>query len=170
MSDILLREIMGTDLVPLTFRLRYEVWSAETKLIPRVKKQGVITDSHDAHARHWVAFDEKEMVGAARMCVHEKQQDVPEGSCYKAIELIGPLASINRLIVARSARNRGIAKKLDLHRIQAAKETGANCTVAGPASDLRIHSLEKLGFLSTPHRCKCTYKKDFWLSVMVMDL
>jgi len=164
-------EITGTEIVPLTYELRYRVWSKEASLVDSIQEMGVICDEHDTHARHWAAFScQGTLVASARLCVHEKWQDVPEGDCYKELELTGPIASINRLIVEPSARNCGIAKKLDLQRIEAAKEAGASCIVAAPTSDLRILALKRLGFLSTPYRCKCTYKKDFWLSVMVMEL
>ena len=57
MTKIQVREITGTDLVPLTFRLRYEVYSEETTLNSQSRLQGMMTDSHDKHARHWAAFE-----------------------------------------------------------------------------------------------------------------
>jgi predicted GNAT family N-acyltransferase len=132
---------------------------------------GAISDEHEAHSRHWAAFSpEGNLVAAARLCIHEKQQDVPEGYCYSDLDLQSPVASLNRLVVEKSARNRGIAQKLDLHRIKAAQNAGAACIVAAPTSGMRIQALEKVGFLVTSSRCKCSYKTDFWLAVMILDL
>ena len=166
-----IEEITGTDVVPLTYELRYRVWSKEATLIDSIHQMGVICDEHEAHSRHWAAFShEGTLVASARLCIHEKQQEVPEGYCYTDLDLPSPVASINRLVVEKSERNRGIAQKLDLHRIEAAKKAGAACIVAAPTSDVRIQGLEKLGFLTTSSRCKCSYKKGFWLSVMVRHL
>jgi hypothetical protein len=64
------QEITGTDLVPLSYALRYSVWSKEVQLAERVQKEGLIHDEHDSHARHWgVLSDTGALVASARMCV-----------------------------------------------------------------------------------------------------
>lgn len=164
-------EITGTKWVPLTYQLRYRVWSSEAQLIDSVHRVGIICDEHDAHSRHWAGFSpDNILVASARLCVHEQKEGVPEQYCYADLDLPRPVASINRLVVEKTARNRGIAQKLDLHRIAAAKEAGAACVVVAPTSDARIQALAKLGFKITSSRCRCSYKEGFWLSVMVLCL
>jgi len=145
MADLQVREITGTDLVPTTFRLRYEVWSAETKLLPHIQKQGLIADAHEAHARHWAVLDGGELMAAARMCIHEVQEESPDASTFSRIRLSTPVATINRLVVRPSVRNVGLAKQLDECRILAARDSGAKC-VAVTAAPTRFDALQRLGF------------------------
>lgn len=170
-DDFRVEEITGTDVVPLSYELRYRVWANEVQLIDSVHVAGVICDEHETHARHWGTFSpEGTLVASARLCIHDTQQHLPEDYCYTELDLPTPLASINRLVVEQCARNYGIAKQLDLQRIEAAKNAGVACIVAYSTNHMRITALEKLGFVITPSRCKCSYRKDSWASVMVLYL
>jgi GNAT superfamily N-acetyltransferase len=170
-AEFRVEEITGTNFVPLTYELRYRVWANEVPLIDSVHAAGVICDEHEAHSRHWGAFSSGgTLVASARLCIHDTQQYLPEEYCYTELDLPTPIASINRLVVEQSARNRGIAKQLDLQRIEAAKNAGAACIVAYSTNHRRIKGLGKLGFAITRARCKCSYEKDSWASVMVLGL
>ena len=170
-DDFRVEEITGTDIVPLTYELRYRVWSKETQLLDSFEKKGVICDEHESHSRHWAAFSpEGSLVASARLCIHATQQHLPDEYCYTELDLPTPLASINRLVVEKCARNRGLAKELDLQRIEAAKTAGAACIVAASSSGDRSRALQKLGFLPKDFKCKSHYLESFWLSVMVLDL
>ena len=151
MGDVQICEITGTDLVPLTFCLRYAVWNDETELTADVRAQKLITDEHDAHARHWAAFDGTEMVAAARMCIHRMQDESPDAPMFHERQLPSPIATINRLVVHKTCRGLGIARQLDLCRIQTARESGAACVVIS-AFDWRIKSVQALGFQLTECR------------------
>ena len=170
-DELRVEEITGTEVVPLTYELRYRVWSKETRLIGSFEKIGVICDEHETHSRHWAAFSPQgTLVASARLCIHDSQQHVPEEYCYSELDLPRPVASINRLVVERSARNRGIAQELDLRRIEAAKNSGAACIVVAPTNNDRIRALEKFGFSLKEFRNKSNYLEDFWLSSMVLEL
>jgi len=151
MDDVQIREITGSELVPLTFRLRFEVWREEAELTNEVQAQGQITDAHDGHARHWAAFDGEEIVAAARMCIHTLQEESPDAPMFRGTQLPAPIATINRLVVTKRWRRLGVARQLDLCRIQAARENGAACVVLS-AFDWRINSLQALGFKLTEFR------------------
>src|SRR5579862_8803771 len=102
-DEFRVEEITGTDVVPLTYELRYRVWSKETRLISSVERLGVIYDEHESHSRHWAAFSrEGSLVASARLCIHDAQQHVPDEYCYTELDLASPLASINRLVVEQS--------------------------------------------------------------------
>lgn len=145
LSDLLVREITGTGFVPQTFRLRYEIWKDEAALKPEIHARGSITDEHDAHARHWAVLQEERIVAAARMCIHDLQEETPDSPAFSQIRLRSPIATLNRLVVHRSVRRRGLAALLDVCRIGAARRVGAECVV-GTAAQARIPSLERLGF------------------------
>lgn len=164
-------EITGTDIVPLTYALRYRVWSKETQLLDSFEQKGIICDEHESHSRHWGAFSpDGSLVAAARLCIHDARTALPDEYCYTELDLPTPFASINRLVVSQCARNRGIAKELDLKRIEAAKKAGAASIVVASTSDSRTRALQNLGFLPKNVRCKSHYLEDFWLSVMVLNL
>ncbi len=135
------REVTGTEVVRQTFRLRYEVWKGETTLRPEVIAKGIITDEHDAHARHWAVFNGKQLVGAARMCIHHNQENTPDARAFDQVRLPVPIATINRLVVDRSARGHTLGYSLCKCRIEAARKSGARCVV-GTAVEARIGSLE----------------------------
>lgn len=138
-------EITGTEAVTSAYELRYRVWSMETRLIDTFHRAGAICDEHDTHARHWAAFDGYKLVAAARMCIHDTQEESPDAPAFSMIRVPTPVATINRLVVLSSVCNRGLAKKLDEHRIAAATADGAKC-ILGTAAPRRIAALEKLGF------------------------
>jgi hypothetical protein len=167
-DEFRVEEITGTNVVPLTYELRYRVWSKETRLIDSFQKMGVIRDEHEAHSRHWAAFSwGGTLAASARLCIHDTKQHVPEDYCYTDLDIQSPVASINRLVVEPSARTRGI---MDWHRIEAAKNAGGACIVAAPTSENRIRALERFGFSLRGFRRKSNYLETFSLSVMVRDL
>jgi len=168
-ADVQVREITGTEHVPLTFRLRYEVWKDEAELTASVRAQEQITDGHDEHARHWAAFDNGDMVAAARMCIHTLQEQTPDAEAFKAMKLRVPIATINRLVVKKRWRKSGIAGQFDIQRIEAAREGRAACVV-GTAFDWRVASLEKYGFVRTEYRWTMPYLKSLTARAMVLIL
>lgn len=92
MSSFSLEEITGHCVhVARSLRLRYEIWRAETDLRPDVLAAGLISDPHDAHARHWAAFDRDEMVAAARMCLHDQQEETPDAPAFAHLRLPTPV-------------------------------------------------------------------------------
>lgn len=101
MAEIQIREITGSSLVMLTFRLRFEVWNEEAEPADDAQALGFITDMHDEHARHWAAFDGGEMVAAGRMCIHKSLEDTLDAYLFSRMPLPVPIATLNRLVVRR---------------------------------------------------------------------
>ena len=101
------------------------------------------------------------LVASARSCVHHEQSDVPDAYYYTALKLPKSVASINRLVVDRAWRNLGIARALDLVRLEAAKDSGAECVVCA-TSGPRITALGKLGFCLTSHKGYSCYLQGFF--------
>ena len=100
-------EIPGTEWVPRTYELRYRVWAREKQLFEAIERLGLIRDDHDGHARHWGVFsDYSNVVASARLCIHDKQEDVPDGDYYdfNGVRFPAPVASLNRLVVEISRK------------------------------------------------------------------
>ena len=167
LSDVQIREITGTDHVPLAFPLRYEVWKDEADLTATVRTQKLITDEHDEHARHWAAFDDGEMVASARMCIHRMQDETPDAATFKEIVLPSPIATINRLVVKKGWRHAGLARQFDLLRVEAAREGSAACVV-GTAFDWRIASLHSCGFKLTQYQWTMPYMESLMGRGMIL--
>jgi predicted GNAT family N-acyltransferase len=129
----------------------------------------MIADRHDEHARHWAAFIGDEIVAAARMCVHDEQEQSPDASAFSKIRLPAPIATINRLVVVPSARKSGLAEQFDKSRIIAAKSEGAKCIV-GTAAPARIEALERLGFRLTGEQWIQSYCESPAMHAMVLML
>jgi GNAT superfamily N-acetyltransferase len=127
-------------------RLRYEVWSAEGVELSK-PEAGTIADSHDDHAMHWGVFDGTRLVGAARLCLHETLAEAPDGDLFTGMDIPSPVASMNRLVVTKGHRGRGIGEKLDQIRIQEGRASGARSIIAAPVISVsRKRSLEAQGF------------------------
>jgi GNAT superfamily N-acetyltransferase len=169
MAYIQIREITGSEVVPLTFRLRFEVWSDETQLTARVHAQRILSDQHDLHARHWAAFDGDEMVAAARMCIHSLREESPDAQVFHEMPLPVPVATNNYMVVKRAFQRRGIARQLDIFRIHAAREGNAACVVL-TTLDRRIRQLEQLGFKLTKFRYTPSFAESIVASGMILTL
>lgn len=112
---------------------------------------GAIADPHDEHALHWGVFDGGRLVGAARLCIHDQQSDVPDALLFAGITLPTPVASMNRLVVLREYRGFGIGRALDQNRVEAARSMGACAIVVGPVDrDRRPEQLQGMGFTLLP--------------------
>ena len=81
-------------------RLRVLAWST---VIPdaAAKVGDCWLDEYELEARHWCIFHDGEPVAAARMSVHQRNEDVPDAEVYEGVfaePLAAPIASINRLV------------------------------------------------------------------------
>ena len=118
-------------------RLRVVVWRETGSLAPGAFPDGVWWDPIDAHARHWVFRRDGEVVAAGRLSIHPRLEEVWQAEEYLAAELDleGPVAAPDRVVVARSAQGRGLASRLVEVQDAAAVEAGARHAVrqASPA-------------------------------------
>jgi hypothetical protein len=145
-SGIEVREICAAEEIKAAQYLRFQVWDAEGALI-RNPNLGLIADSHDEHALHWGAFHGSQMIGAARFCIHDVLVDAPDGALFCGIDLPVPVANLNRMVVLRSFRDKGVGGVLDHMRIVKASLLGAQAIIASPVqSSARQLALENRGF------------------------
>ena len=122
------------------------MWRAEGALIHHPERQA-IADSHDDHAMHWGAFHQGQLVGAARLCLHQQLSDAPDAEMFVGSNIPAPVASLNRLVVLSRLRGLGIAALLDQVRIDHAKQSGARAIIVTPTDALsRRRSLGSRGF------------------------
>jgi GNAT superfamily N-acetyltransferase len=110
--------------------LRLRVWAAQ---VPFVLSRDDLLDPFDPVARHWVAFHNDRVVGAARLSIHDRLGDVPEADCLIGVypdEPSAPIGFLSRLVVAPEQRRRGLGRQLDEIRIEAAVQAGCRSLLA----------------------------------------
>jgi SAM-dependent methyltransferase len=106
-------------------------------------------DKHDTHSIHWLASVGDRLVASSRLSVREYLVDLPDASFYEGFEKFiadGPVASLNRLVVAEEARHHGLADIFDAVRIGEVLGLGIGSVVALVDLPIRLHNLKKLGF------------------------
>lgn len=145
-SSASVRELTTVAEIHAAQRLRYSVWQSEGAVI-HSPKPGTIADYHDEHATHWGSFDGDVLVGAARLCIHNKLSEAPDGEMFASLPVPAPVASINRMIVLKSHRGLGIGTEFDERRIEKARELRARAIIATPVNaSSRKLSLKVRGF------------------------
>jgi GNAT superfamily N-acetyltransferase len=145
-----IRELSTAEEIGTIQRLRYAIWKSEGVLLDRPEFE-VIADHHDDHAAHWGVFDGEQLVGAARLCLHDQVSEAPDAEMFNSVVLSTPVASMNRLVVLKQYRHRGIARLLDEARVQKAREWSARTVIVAPIDiESRKRSLGLLGFEVLP--------------------
>ena len=138
-----IREVPGDrDWLEPIGRLRVEVWRAEGAIDEERFRDGVWIDEFDAGARHWVVVDDAgKLVAAARLTLHARLADSPDGYVWldAGRELSSPIANVAKLVVARRARRRGLAMALNRVRLERARDLGAfTATVTASSANARL--------------------------------
>jgi len=145
-SSCSVRELITASEVEAAQRLRYVVWRSEGAVIHHSETE-IIADHHDDHATHWGVFDEDQLVGAARLCLHDELAEAPDAELFVSADIPSPVASMNRLVVLKSYRGQGIGGLLDRARIQKARELSTRTVIIAPVNvHSRKQSLRELGF------------------------
>jgi predicted GNAT family N-acyltransferase len=131
----------------ILYKLRIETWVSMGVFNEGEFKPEDFVDEHDHHAFHWAIKDDSRIVAAARMCVHNSLNDLPDADSYENIssEIKTPIASFNRLVVTPDFQKNGISKMLDKVRIKKAVELECK-TIMINVPQNRIKSLLVEGF------------------------
>jgi len=129
------------------YALRVAAWQARVESFPEI---GRWTDAEDARAAHWAIRDGGCIVAAARLSIHGSLADVPNAEIFDGVfpgKMEGPIASLNRLVVAPSHGGKGFSAALDRIRISHAKVQGCRHAIGETyAGTKRIAQLCDLGF------------------------
>ena len=137
--------IADPQMLDRVYRLRAAVWSP---LAPEPFATGRWMDDHDAHAWHWAVLERGAPIAAARFCVHDEAEELPDARFYRGIapRLVPPVGSLNRLVVAEPFRRAGIATRLDDARLQSDAAAACTTIVCCTDNEHRIRALERRGF------------------------
>jgi GNAT superfamily N-acetyltransferase len=149
-DELELREVSPADAVMLQLigELRVRAWRSEA---PVPAAQTTWLDKYDLYSRHWAVFNAGRLVASGRLSVHAAVGELPDAECYIGVFtklLPAPIASLNRLVVDPSARGRGLSRRLDLARVEAAQEMGCRSVVGATQSgSRRVQQLLEIGFV-----------------------
>lgn len=108
-----------------------------------------MADDLGVNTRHLAAYCGDQIVGAARLSIHRSVSDLPDPLVYEPfVSLIvsQPLASFNRLVLLRDHRKKGLARRLDIGRLEAARRLGCQTGVCYTSVTDRIERLRDLGW------------------------
>ncbi len=134
-------------------RFRVRVWRHSGIELGSGPEHEAWTDLHDQHATHFAIWDGARLVASARLCLHERIEDVPDYERLRKVVhgwpvLPAPIACFNRLVVHPLFRRRGLAEALDRVRLSTAKAMGARSVfLTVPA--YRVNAVKRLGFTVT---------------------
>jgi len=138
---------LDEDLLEQIGRLRVEAWKTEA---PSAAGMETWLDEYDRSARHWAVFDGGVLLASARLTTHSTFAEVPDAESYLGVFREPPpplIGSLNRLVVHPSARGRGLSKRLDLVRLEAAENMGCRSVILSTASGPhRVQQLIGWGF------------------------
>lgn len=126
------------------YALRVQAWRARTQAFPEIDQW---RDDYDVGALHWVIIKQTDdappvAIAAARMTIHARLAEVPSAEIYDGLrpaDLPGPIASINRLVVAKDWAGQGQTQVLDRARIVYARSEGCHCLVGRTSAGVRRH-------------------------------
>jgi GNAT superfamily N-acetyltransferase len=110
--------------------LRLNCWAA---MSPVPLTLDDVVDNHEAMARHWIAVADNEVIGAARLTIHDVLDAIPEAVCLSGVfaeHPPAPIGFLSRLVVAPACRRRGVGRGLDEARIGAALAEGCRTLLA----------------------------------------
>jgi GNAT superfamily N-acetyltransferase len=129
--------------------LRRRAWSANGEIPDFIARQDILNDEHDVHGMHWTILQGDRPIAAARLCVHENVALSPDPEAYEGYEgqILGPVASMTRLVVDPDFRRRNLSKAMDNIRLDKAKELQCRSVVSVGEIEFRMRWLERLGFV-----------------------
>ncbi len=128
------------------FRLRGFAWRSR---LPAFAAPAVWQDTEDSTCLHWAILHGGEVVAAARLCVAQSLEQVPDAEVYSGVfpALDGPVGSINRLVVHPAHAKRGLSEWLDRERMAHADAVGVQHVVAHTFAGMpRVAALCSVGF------------------------
>ena len=149
--------------------LRVLVWEHQIGMTTFLDRRWL--DEHDFHAHHWIVLNEdNSLMASARLCVHCTVSGLPD---YEEIGHLlqdshCPVAMMSRLVVNPAYQRLGIAKELDIARIEKAKQLDCNF-LAAQVPIYRMRSIQALGFQCLGKAYEKTFQSletpDFYLYV-----
>ena len=103
------------DVITEICRFRVSVWREEHQLAYGAFPAGEWRDECDDSALHWLLRDSRQRLAAAgRLTMHDSLAEVDQCHEYSRFELdlAGPVAAPDRVVVARFARGHGLGRQL----------------------------------------------------------
>ena len=127
-------------------KLRVSVWNQQLKETAFTNQKWL--DEHDEHAFHWIVLNtQNKIIASARLCIHDTVAALPDFEEIKdlIIDLPTPIAMMSRLVVDPAYQKLGIARKLDVARLESITQTAAKSVILQVPS-YRRKAIEKLNF------------------------
>lgn len=144
-----LKEIVYPDYIHEIGRLRVEAWKETPGVNPELFSGEEWLDEKDPVSFHWGMFDNGKLIAASRLSIVDEIEKLPwldSMMKFNPFEVLRtPVASLNRQVIKKEYRGKGLTRYIDEIRIEKARIEGAKCVIGEPVK-IRINSLKKLGF------------------------
>lgn len=146
-------KVSRADTLQQIFAFRYQVWKLEDVNFGQDALESW-TDIYDATAHHWAVIDDRGILAAARLTVHDTLSDMlalpnlPKTRHFDTlqIDLKMPVAVLGRLVVAPCARGMKLSTSLDKIRLEEAAILKCKSVVVATSNPQRVPALMKHGF------------------------
>ncbi len=124
---------------------RLETWGRVVDRVAASARFGL--DHFDSDAWHIIYSEENKIIGSGRLIIATSRQDVPDLCSFEPYlsRMCFPLGVMNRLAVHWKHRNKGIARQINLKRIQLANDKRATELWVEVQSHM-VPVMENLGF------------------------
>ena len=95
-------------------QFRVTVWRETGALAEEAFPGGEWRDESDAHAQHWIALSSGKLVGAARLAIYDRVEQLPECEEYTryGLSFAGRIAAPDRVVVSPRVGGQGVGGKL----------------------------------------------------------
>ena len=113
--DYRIVEVSTSEAIAEIFSFRATVWESTGTTSPEAFANGQWNDKCDESAQHWAVYDDNDqLIGAARLTLHDRLEDVHESQEYLryGLHFDGPIAAPDRVVVSPNAAGMGIGGQL----------------------------------------------------------
>lgn len=167
MSAIPLQHVRGRKWLERIAKFRVQVWNQDGSIDATSFTDGQCLEATDAEAIHVVVLDGETLIAAIRFNSYATLSDCPLAQQYRAagIDVPGPVAVPERLVVAEKHRRRGILSGLADHMLELCQQYGCRSMISecspATADMLRKRGRQSLGY--APHDPRFPHTRYEWM-------
>lgn len=148
MNQTEIKEVKFEDYREEILSLRQRVWTDIGTPLSKLFFKTGFYDEIDTYAFHWIIINKNCIIASARLSKHVNLDTLPDQhvlTTTSGLNILFPLASLNRLVISNTHRKIGLSTELDIIRIKRAEEIGCN-SICGISHQKRGLQLLHMGF------------------------
>jgi hypothetical protein len=151
LPQLCLHKFVGKDAPDLLRKIgefRVNVWRSDEKIISEIDGLDSWIGPFDRKGIHWVVMANNVIVASASLSLHQDRDHFPDYQDWVDIKshIKPPFSSMNRLVVNRAFRKKGIAAALDRMRIEESMHHNVSSIIVQTREE-RLRLLERQSFV-----------------------